>query len=167
MCLWGIHISNVSTQTPTSLIIWLIPSKKEQCWKLQLGVWLRWSQQRWKLLFTLHGVTRKAKAQTTRIQVQKYKIMLIVSLKTTPVTQSILCLISLMCAASQLVSWYFKPRQPQRIISGLKTNFNLSHSNHAPLNYSGQKSTDNLPFIIPTYLWPWMTVKIITPGMTC
>ena len=25
-----------------------------------------------------------------------------------------------------LVSWYFEPSQPQRIISGLKTNFDLS-----------------------------------------
>ena len=37
--------------------------------------------------------------------------------------------------ASQLVSWYFDPSQPQRITSGLNTNFNLSasHSFHKSL----------------------------------
>ena len=33
-----------------------------------------------------------------------------------------------MCVASGLVSWCFEPSQPQRITSGLNTNFTLSYS---------------------------------------
>ena len=40
-------------------------------------------------------------------------------------------------------------------------------SNHAPLNYSGQESKNNLQFIILTHLWPWNRVKIINPGVNC
>ena len=36
--------------------------------------------------------------------------------------------LSLVCAVSQLVCWCFEPSQPQRITSGLKTNFSLSPS---------------------------------------
>ena len=32
-------------------------------------------------------------------------------------------------------------------------------SNHAPLNYTGQESENNLQFMIHTYLWPWNKVK--------
>ena len=37
----------------------------------------------------------------------------------------------------KLVGWYFEPSQPQRVTSGLKTNFNLSpgYSAHKSLNY--------------------------------
>ena len=34
-------------------------------------------------------------------------------------------------------------------------------SNHAPFNYSGQESKNNLQFMILTYLWPWNKVKVI------
>ena len=34
----------------------------------------------------------------------------------------------LLLLRKELVSWYFEPSQPQRITSGLKTNFNLSPS---------------------------------------
>ena len=37
----------------------------------------------------------------------------------------------------ELISWYFEPSQPQRIISALKTNFNLSPS------YSAHKSPNH------------------------
>ena len=44
--------------------------------------------------------TRRANAQTTHIQVQNYQIVSVMSLKYTPVTQSMPCLMSLMCVAS-------------------------------------------------------------------
>ena len=40
---------------------------------------------------------------------------------------------------SQLVSWYFEPSQPQRITSGLKTNFKLS-----PIYYTYMSSNHKL-----------------------
>ena len=39
--------------------------------------------------------------------------------------------------SNELVSWYSETSQPQKVISGLKTNFNLSP------NYSAQKSSNN------------------------
>ena len=44
--------------------------------------------------------TRRAKAQMTNIQVQNYLNCVSYAFKYTPVTQSILCLIFLMCAAT-------------------------------------------------------------------
>ena len=45
-----------------------------------------------------------------------------------------------------LVTWYFEPSQPQKIISGLKTNFNLSpnYSTHKSANHKFSKITKSI-----------------------
>ena len=53
--------------------------------------------------------------------------------------------------SDKLVSWYFQPSQPQRIISGLKTNLNLS------LTYSAQKSPNH----------KFSQIYKISPGTIC
>ena len=50
------------------------------------------------------------------------------------------------CAESLLVSWCFEPSQPQRITSGLNTNFNLSPS------HSFHKSLDHKSFLLKPQL---------------
>ena len=45
--------------------------------------------------------TRTANVQMIHIQVQNYKIVYVMSLKCTPLTQSVLCLILLMCVATK------------------------------------------------------------------
>ena len=40
-------------------------------------------------------------------------------------------------------------------------------SNHAPLNYMGQNSKNNLQSIILTYLWPWNKVELVKISMIC
>ena len=68
-----------------------LQTKQEQLWNITGSV-----LSRARLL-----ITRKANIQTTHIQVQNYKkIVLVMSLKYTPDTQSILRLIILMCTAT-------------------------------------------------------------------
>ena len=51
-------------------------------------------------------------------------------------------------AVSWLVSWCFEPSQPQRITSGLKTNFSLSPS--YSLNTYNKRFSGNMAFILCT-----------------
>ena len=74
----------------------------------------------------------------THIQVQNRKKVLVMPLKSTLVTQSILRLI---------FSTYVATRHR--------------------LNYTGQESIkNNLRFVILTQPWPWNKVKVIQPGVT-
>ena len=57
----------------------------------------------------------------------------------------------------QLVSWCFEPSQPQRIISGLNTNFNLSPS------YSFHKSLHHKSFILKQHLRFYPQFRNVTP----
>ena len=65
------------------------------------------------------------------------KIMLVMSLKYTPVTQSILCLNFLMCVAT------------------------MHHKTTV------HKSKNNLQLMFLTYLWPWNMVEVIKPVINC
>ena len=85
--------------------------------------------------FALFVLTRRKNTQTTRIQVQNYKH----------------------CAS--YVS-YIHISHTKCIVLDL---FYVC-SNFALLNYSGQKSKNNLCMIL-TYVWPWNKVKIIKLGI--
>ena len=54
---------------------------------------------------------------------------------------------------SQLVSWCFEPSQPQRITSGLNTNFTLS------LNYSFQKSPYRKSCLLSLFIFRGHTTR--------